>query len=66
LPPDELVAHAEQVFQLIDSVFSEAQLPQIGDGRKAKLNPLNANFEKKEFQALVAQDQPQSGLYRSL
>ncbi len=50
--PDELVAHAEQVFQLIDSVFSEAQLPQIGDGRKAKLNPLNANFEKKEFQAL--------------
>ncbi len=51
LPP-ELQAHAEQVFQLIDSVFSEAQLPQIGDGRKAKLNPLNANFEKKEFQAL--------------
>jgi type III restriction enzyme len=51
LPP-ELQAHAEQVFQLIDSVFSAAQLPQIGDGRKAKLNPLNANFEKKEFQAL--------------
>ena len=51
LPP-ELQPHAEQVFQLIDSVFSEAQLPQIGDGRKAKLNPLNANFEKKEFQAL--------------
>jgi len=51
LPP-ELQAHAEQVYQLIDSVFSEAQLPQIGDGRKAKLNPLNANFEKKEFQAL--------------
>lgn len=51
LPP-ELEAYAEQVFQLIDSVFSEAQLPQIGDGRKAKANPLNANFEKKEFQAL--------------
>lgn len=50
--PDELQPHAEQVFQLIDSVFSEAQLPQIGNGRKAKTNPLNANFEKKEFQAL--------------
>jgi type III restriction enzyme len=51
LPP-ELQVHAEQVFQLIDSVFSEAQLPQIGNGRKAKPNPLNANFEKKEFHAL--------------
>lgn len=51
LPP-ELQPYAEQVFQLIDSVFSDAQLPQIGDGRKTKPNPLNANFEKKEFQAL--------------
>lgn len=51
LPP-ELAPHAEQVFQLIDTVFSEAQLPGIDDERKAKVNPLNANFEKKEFQAL--------------
>ena len=51
LPP-ELQPYAEQVFQLIDSVFNDAQLPQIGDGRKAKPNPLNANFQKKEFQAL--------------
>lgn len=51
LPP-ELQAYAEQVFQLIDSVFSEDQMPQIGNDRKAKLNPLNANFDKKEFQAL--------------
>ncbi|MBU0525891.1 MAG: DEAD/DEAH box helicase family protein [Gammaproteobacteria bacterium] len=51
--PAELQSYAQQVFQLIDSVFSEGQLPQIGDGRKAKFNPLNtANFEKKEFQAL--------------
>jgi type III restriction enzyme len=33
-------------------VFSDAQLPKIDDGRKPKTNPLNANFEKKEFQAL--------------
>lgn len=52
--PDELKPHAEQVFQLIDSVFSDAQLPKVDDGRKPKTNPLNANFEKKEFQELWA------------
>ena len=51
LPP-ELEPYKEQVFQLIDSVFSAAQLPEIEDDRKNKLNPLNANFEKKEFQEL--------------
>ncbi len=51
LPP-ELLPHAEQVFQLIDSVFSDAQMPEIGDDRKAKTNPLSANFEKKEFKEL--------------
>lgn len=50
--PDDLKPHAEQVFQLIDSVFSDAQLPKVDDGRKPKTNPLNANFEKKEFQEL--------------
>ena len=51
LPPD-LSPHAEQVFKLIDSVFSEYQLPVIGDDRKPKKNPLNANFEKQEFKEL--------------
>jgi len=50
--PEELLPHAEQVFQLIDSVFSESQLPDIGDDRKPKKNPLNANFDKQEFKAL--------------
>ncbi|MDN5870204.1 MAG: DEAD/DEAH box helicase family protein [Nitrococcus sp.] len=50
--PEALEGHAEQVFQLIDSVFSEAQLPEICDDRRAKTTPLNANFEKKEFKAL--------------
>ena len=50
--PEDLVPHAEQVFQLIDSVFSESQLPDISDDRKPKKNPLNANFEKQEFKAL--------------
>ncbi|MDR2364928.1 MAG: hypothetical protein LBD68_03620, partial [Zoogloeaceae bacterium] len=51
LPP-ELKPHAEQVFQLIDSVFSASQLPDIGDDRRPKKNPLNANFDKREFKAL--------------
>jgi type III restriction enzyme len=51
LPPD-LQPHAAQVFHLIDSLFSESQLPDIDDGRRQKNNPLNANFDKKEFKAL--------------
>lgn len=52
--PDDLQPYAGQVFQLIDSVFSDAQLPKVGDGRKPKTNPLNDNFKKKEFQELWA------------
>jgi type III restriction enzyme len=51
LPP-ELEPYKEQVLQLIDSVFSAAQLPGVDDDRKGKVNPLNANFQKKEFQEL--------------
>ena len=50
--PPELAVYAEPVFQLIDSVFSDAQMPEIENGRNAKTNPLNANFDKKEFKAL--------------
>jgi len=50
--PAELAPHAEEVFKLIDSVFCDAQLPEIEDDRKAKANPLSANFQKKEFQEL--------------
>lgn len=50
--PEELKPYAEQVFQLIDSVFSDGQLPDIGNDRSPKKNPLNANFEKQEFKAL--------------
>ncbi len=50
--PDELIPHAEQVFALIDSVFSDAQIPDIEDDRKVKSNPLSANYQKKEFQEL--------------
>ena len=54
LPPD-LVPHAEEVFKLINSVFSEGQLPEIENDRKAKTNPLSANFHKREFQELWKQ-----------
>ena len=52
--PDDLKPHAEQILGLIDSVYSDALLPKIGDGRKPKTNPLNENFKKREFQELWA------------
>lgn len=51
LPP-ELEPYAQQIIGLIDSVFSDAQIPDIEDDRKAKTNPLSSNYEKKEFQEL--------------
>lgn len=51
LPPD-LAPHAPQVFQLIDSVFSEGALPPFANNRTPKRNVLNDNFHKTEFQDL--------------
>ncbi len=50
--PTELAPHAAQIFGLIDSVFSESGLPTFDNERRTKSNPLNSNFEKKEFKAL--------------
>ncbi len=50
--PEDLRAYKEQVFQLIESVYSDAKLPKIENDRGSKMNPLNANFEKKEFKEL--------------
>ncbi|MCT5252110.1 DEAD/DEAH box helicase family protein [Pseudomonas aeruginosa] len=50
--PEELQPYAAQIFELIDSIFSDAQLPKVDDARKPKTNLLNANFDKKEFQEL--------------
>jgi len=50
--PDDLKPYKEGIFELIDSVYSDANLPQIENDRKAKANPLNSNFDKKEFKEL--------------
>jgi type III restriction enzyme len=50
--PDSLKPYAPQIFSLIDSVYSDALLPNIDDERKAKRNELNDNFDKKEFKEL--------------
>lgn len=50
--PESLVPYVEQVIELINGVFSQAQMPEITDDRKPKSNVLNANFEKKAFQKL--------------
>ena len=47
--PEDLQPYKDKVFQLIDSVYSDAKLPQIENDRGVKINPLNANFQKKEF-----------------
>lgn len=50
--PDDLSAYASEVLDLVDGVFSEAQLSLPENGRAPKTNPLNPNFEKKAFQDL--------------
>jgi len=50
--PPELEPYREQILSLIEGVYSDVQLPSVDDDRKPKVNPLNANFDKKEFQAL--------------
>jgi type III restriction enzyme len=50
--PDDLKEYGEQIFELIDSVFSNADLPKIDNDRAIKQNLLNDNFHKKEFQEL--------------
>lgn len=61
--PDSLKPYTEQVFELIDSVFSDASLPPVEDGRKPKTNPLNDNFNKREFKELWARIN-QKAVYR--
>jgi type III restriction enzyme len=58
--------YAEQVFQLIDSVFSDKQLPQIGRRPPAKKNPLNDNFDKQEVQGPVEPHQSQGRVQRAV
>jgi type III restriction enzyme len=50
----ELAPYADAIWALIDSVFDDNQIPTFADGRKEKSNPLNSNFDKKEFQELWA------------
>ena len=50
--PEDLQPYKEQVFKLIESVYSDAKQLPVANDRGAKTNPLNANFEKKEFKEL--------------
>jgi type III restriction enzyme len=48
--PEELKLYNDNVYELINTVFTDNQLPDISDDRKAKVNPINQiNFTKKEF-----------------
>ena len=51
--PESLISYKNQIFNLVDSVFSENALPIIDNDRMARTNRLNEdNFFKKEFQNL--------------
>lgn len=50
--PEDLEPYREEILKLVNSVFSEVMLPDFEDDRASKTNPLNANFEKKEFKEL--------------
>ena len=50
--PDDLKPYEKQIFQLIESVYSDANLPAIENDRSSKINPLNDNFNKNEFKEL--------------
>ncbi len=52
--PSELQQHADEIKKLVDSVYTNAALPEIENDRAPKTNPLNDNFKKKEFQELWA------------
>lgn len=48
--PDDLKLYQDQIFRLIESIFSGVKSLKINDGRSPRTNPLNDNFGKKEFQ----------------
>lgn len=52
LPEGLLHFQTDDLFQWIDALVANVTLPEIKDDRRARVNPLNANFHKKEFQQL--------------
>ena len=50
--PEDLQPYQHEVIDLIETVFSDAKLPEIANDRGVKTNPLNDNFEKEEFKKL--------------
>ncbi len=51
--PQELTCFTPQIVELIDNVFSEdAQSEIVEESRRLKQNPLNDNFNKKQFKEL--------------
>ena len=51
-PAPELQPHAEQIFSLIETVFSDAQFPRSATTASPRPIRSTQNFDKKEFQEL--------------
>ena len=61
LPP-ELQPYTEQVFQLIDSVFSAAQLPEIEDDRQGQAESAQRQLREEGISGALEPYQPQGDL----
>ncbi len=59
-----LKPYAEQVFQLIDSVFSDAQIPEIDDDRKGQAESAERELREEGVPGALEPHQPQGGLHR--
>ena len=47
--PEALRAHTAEVLALVDGVLNPATLPDVADGRAAKVNPASENLHRKAF-----------------
>lgn len=47
--PEALDAYHEQIFQLVDCIYSDFALPELTNERQGKTNQLNQNFENEAF-----------------
>lgn len=50
--PETLAPLQGQILQLIAQVYSDSDLPQVGDASVPKTNPLNENFNSAQFKEL--------------
>jgi len=49
---EELQSYQSEILNVIDNLYRGEALPEIGNDRQAKYNPLNDQFDSQSFQSL--------------